>query len=139
MSSRSRVAMRALAVLFASIPLAHATIRPDWTQTPRSVAFSFESGDSVTFNLTHGQLRGIDFRVAGRLYSARLTGYPLLGQVQLDTVRFDSGPPGPNQGTFDLGFRAGAESARQFGELPQVGVAFLNGHLQDLATTWRMG
>jgi hypothetical protein len=54
------------ATLLAVVPRSYAPIRVPDQQMLRAVGFSFDSGDSVTFNLSHAAvLRSIEFRVAG--------------------------------------------------------------------------
>lgn len=119
--------MRALVCLFAMTPLAYANIRPDDTETPRSITVLFASG-SATFNLDNQIAQTIAVRVGDKQYSAQLAGCIPLEHIRFDTAKFFNGIPAERRdGTFTLTFQMGTEASRAFGELPLIQVSFRDG------------
>jgi hypothetical protein len=121
--------MRTLICILAAMPLAHATIGPDDTETPRSITVQFATGDA-TFNLLDGVVQTIDFHVRGKLYSAHFIGCTPLEHVRFDTAKFFNGiRSGRREGSFILTFQMGTEESRAFGQLPMVQISITDGRV----------
>ena len=119
--------MRALVCLLAVIPMAHARIGPYTGEDPRSITLVFKSGN-VTFNLSNGVAKTIDFRVGDKLYSTPLAGCIPLEHIRFDTAMFDVGE-NRREGYFTMTFQMGAEESRAFGQLALIQISFNDSRL----------
>jgi len=100
----------------------------------RSVAVTFDLGDTITFRLSPvtGVVQSIDAHVLGVTYSVPLARCGSIKNVRFDTLTVGLGERDERkEGTFTFMFRMGTEKDRRFGELPRVQLNFYKGQFID--------
>jgi hypothetical protein len=133
--------MRMVVGLFALVTSAHATIGPPIeADPPHVISVMFKSGDSAVFGLNsnappaydaNGPVESLQLIVAQKFYNVPLTDCRSLKDIHVETARFlGFESTNRSEGTFTFTFRMGDETTRKGGQLPQIQISYVKGHLE---------